>query len=52
MAGKGFVTVALPFELVQEIDNIVKAKKYGYRNRPEVVKEGVRKLIREIKTGI
>ena len=48
MATKTFTTIALPDELVIEIDNIVKSQKQGYRSRPEFVKEAVRALIREV----
>lgn len=49
MGAKTFTTVALPDELIEEIDIIVKSKKFGYRSRPELVKEAIRKLIIDLK---
>ncbi len=49
MGAKTFTTVALPDELIEEIDGIIKSKKMGYRSRPEIVKEAVRKLLIELK---
>lgn len=37
------VTVALPAELIEEIDALV--GRFGFRSRGEVVKEAVRKLL-------
>ncbi len=49
MGAKTFTTVALPDELMEEIDIIIKSNKMGYRSRPELVKEAVRKLLIELK---
>ena len=49
MGAKTFTTVALPDELIEEIDKIIKSKKFGYRARPELIKEGIRKLIIDLK---
>ena len=49
MARKGYTTIALPDELVKEIDEIVKSKKRGYTSRGELVKEAVRTLISKAK---
>lgn len=48
MGAKTFTTVAIPEELIKEVDNIIKEKKLGYRSRPEFIKEAIRKLLREI----
>ena len=45
MARKGYTTIALPDEMVKEIDEIVKQKKRGYTSRAELIKEAVRILI-------
>ena len=45
MARKGYTTIALPDELVVEIDALIKTKKRGYSSRGELVKEAVRILI-------
>jgi metal-responsive CopG/Arc/MetJ family transcriptional regulator len=49
MAAKTFTTIALPDELISEIDKIIENNKLGYRNRPELIKEAVRKLIIELR---
>ena len=49
MARKGYTTIALPDEMVKEIDEIVKQKKRGYTSRAELIKEAVRILIDKIK---
>ncbi len=49
MARKGFVTVALPDELMEEIDQVVAKRKQGYTSRPEIIKEAVRRLLKELK---
>jgi len=40
-----YVTIKLPKNLVDEIDNFV--GKYGFVSRTEVVKEAIRKLLRQ-----
>ena len=49
MARKGYTTIALPDELVEEIDQIITKKKRGYLSRGELVKEAVRNLIDKMK---
>lgn len=49
MGAKTFTTIAIPDELIREVDDVVKGKKQGYRSRPEFIKEAIRKLLREIK---
>ena len=49
MARKGYTTVALPDELMKEVDFTIKQKKRGYLSRGELVKEAVRKLLDEMK---
>lgn len=49
MSAKTFTTVALPDELIKEVDEIVKSKRMGYRSRPEFIKDAIRKLLRELK---
>jgi len=45
MARKTYTTIALPDELIKEIDTVVSSKKFGYKSRPELVKEAVRNLL-------
>jgi len=49
MARKGYTTVALPDELMKEVDVVVKSKKKGYVSRGELVKDAVRNLLRQFK---
>lgn len=49
MARKGYTTIALPNEIVNEIDTAVKARKKGYASRAELIKEGVRIVLDRIK---
>jgi len=49
MARKGYTTIALPDELVEEIDEIISKKKRGYTSRGELVKEAVRGLLGKMK---
>ncbi|MCH7517852.1 MAG: ribbon-helix-helix protein, CopG family [Candidatus Dadabacteria bacterium] len=49
MARKGYTTVALPDELIKEMDEIIKQKKRGYTSRGELVKEAVRNLLKDLK---
>ncbi len=43
-----YTNVALPEELIQEIDKVVKDSGIGYTSRGEVVKEAVRKFLKEL----
>lgn len=45
MARKGYTTIALPNALIDEIDSIIKLRKYGYKTRPELIKEAIREKI-------
>ena len=49
MARKGYTTIALPNEMIKEIDEIVAQKKRGYTSRAELIKEAVRVLIDKTK---
>jgi len=44
-----YTNVALPFDLIEQIDNIIKEKGMGYKSRGEFVKEAVRNLLKELK---
>ena len=49
MGAKTFTTVALPDELVKEIDEIINKHTMGYRSRPELIKDAIRKLLIDLK---
>ena len=49
IGAKTFTTIALPDELISEVDGVIKIKKFGYRSRPEFIKVAIRKLLREVK---
>ena len=42
-----YTNVALPEELIKEIDHVVKESGLGYTSRGEIVKEAVRKFLKE-----
>ena len=49
MPRKGYTTIALPNVLIDQLDEIVANKKYGYVSKPEFIKEAIREKIRVIK---
>ena len=49
MARRGYTTIALPNELVSEIDLVIKSKKRGYSSRAELIKDGVRVILDKLK---
>ena len=49
MARQGYTTIALPDELIKEVDEIIKTKKLGYTSRVELIKEGVRLILNKLK---
>ena len=50
MPRKGYTTIALPNVLIDQIEEIVKDKKYGYISKPELIKESIREKIRTLKS--
>lgn len=44
-----YKNIALPDDLVEKIDKIIKKQGLGYKSRGEFVKEAVRNLLKEIK---
>ena len=44
-----YTNVALPEDLIEQIDRIIKKRGLGYKSRGEFVKESVRNLLKEIK---
>lgn len=46
--GSKYTNVALPEELIREIDNVVKESGLGYTSRGEIVKDAVRKFLKEL----
>ncbi len=44
-----YTNIALPDDLIEKIDNLIKKKGYGYKSRAEFAKEAIRNLLREIK---
>lgn len=49
MGAKTFTTIALPDELIKEIDEVIKTKKMGFRSRPELTKYAIRQLLLQLK---
>lgn len=44
-----YTNIALPDDLVEQIDNLIKKRGYGYKSRAEFTKEAIRNQLREIK---
>ncbi|MFH1683096.1 MAG: ribbon-helix-helix domain-containing protein [Candidatus Woesearchaeota archaeon] len=44
-----YTNVALPSDLIEEIDKVIKKRGLGYKSRGEFVKEAARNLLKEIK---
>lgn len=44
-----YVTIRLPKELMDEIDNLMRNGKLGFKSRAEVAKEAIRRLLQEYK---
>ena len=42
-----YTNVALPVDLIEQIDTVIKKKGMGYKSRGEFVKEAVRNLLKE-----
>ena len=43
-----YKNIALPDELIERIDSIIKRSKMGYKTRGEFVKEAVRSRLKEL----
>lgn len=44
-----YTNVALPVDLISQVDNVIKEKGMGYKSRGEFVKEAVRNLLKELR---
>ena len=44
----GYRNIALPSDLIERIDSVIKNSKMGYKSRGELVKEAVRNLLKEL----
>ena len=49
MARKGYTTVALPNVLLDQIEELVKDKRFGYISKPEFIKEACRKMLNQLR---
>ena len=49
MKEDGYVSVRLPKELIDNVDEIIKKREEGYVSRAEFIKEAIRQLLRKIK---
>lgn len=49
MARRGYVTLAIPKELMDEVDKVVDSKTLGYTSRSEIIKEGLRIVLDRVK---
>ncbi len=46
---KKYIGIALPESLIKQMDKIVQDNKWGYKSRAELAKEGIRKLIIDLR---
>lgn len=46
---KRYVGIALPDSLIKEMDKVVRGDRWGYKSRAEIAKDGIRKLLLELK---
>ena len=52
MPSKGYVTIALPKIIVEQVEELIKDESHGYISKPEFIKEAIREKIRDIKKKI
>jgi len=45
--GKEWITIKLPKDLVDRIDNLIESGRYGYTSRADFVSDAVRRLLKE-----
>jgi len=45
---EGWITIALPEEIVRRIDKVIESKEYGFRSRNEFVLEAVKWRLKEL----
>ena len=43
-----YTNVALPDDLIKELDRVVKESGLGYKSRGEIVKEALRKFLKDL----
>ena len=46
---KKYIGIALPDSPIKQMDKVVKDDKWGYKSRAELAKEGIRKLIIDLR---
>ena len=44
-----YTTIKLPKELLERIDDIIDSKKYGFKTKPEFIKEAIREHLKYYK---
>ena len=48
MVREKYATVSIPESLTSDIDKVIKKKKKGYSSRAELVRDGVRRILKEL----
>lgn len=48
MARKGYTTIALPNNLIEQIEKATQNPQHGYTNRMELIKEAIREKLRQL----
>jgi len=49
MPRRGYTSVGIQNEMVSEIDDLIKSKKYSYTSRGEFIRDAVRRLFKDLK---
>lgn len=48
MPPKGWVTIAIPKEIAERIDTLVKAQEHGFRSRSDFIIEAIKWRLKEL----
>ena len=46
---RAYLTVSIPRELIEEVDRVIGAGKYGYDSRAEFIKDAIRRRLEELR---
>ena len=49
--GEEYTTIKLPKDLLDKIEKIIQSKKYGFKTKPEFIKEAIRQELKYYETN-
>jgi metal-responsive CopG/Arc/MetJ family transcriptional regulator len=49
--GEEYTTIKLPTDLLEKIEKLIQSKKYGFRTKPEFIKEAIRQELKYYETN-